>query len=166
MLAVTAGAGAGAAVDELFLRPREPTIEAVNAVIVLGGDHGDRLDRALRLHEEGDMPIVVLSPDDGTQRGQSLCRSASDDVTCIASGNTHAEARTIGGLARERHWTRIAVVTSAFHVQRAGTLIRRCTDADVVMVPSTPPFTVGMWAKSVVREMGGLAAAHVLDRSC
>lgn len=167
-IAVLVLAGFAGALDEGFLRPAPPpagALRTVDAVVVLGGDHGDRLDAALDLRAAGaGRTLVVLTPGDGTVLGQRLCATVST-VTCLDAGSTRDEAAVIADVVRRRGWRSIAVVTSAFHVRRAGLLFDACTDARVVMVPSTPPFTRGQWARSVAREAGGVARLLVAGRA-
>ena len=48
--------------------------------------------------------------------------------------STHGEAEAIARLARAHGWTRIDVVTSRYHVFRAGLLVRRCYHGHVAMI--------------------------------
>ena len=56
-------------------------------------------------------------------------------------------------------WKSVTVVTSSYHVTRAGRLIGQCTTADVQMVASHPDLDVFQWIRRFVIETGGLIDA-------
>src|SRR5262245_43001204 len=101
------------------------------AVAVLQGSK-TRLPLGMKLVEEGYAPLLVISRGDHKQLEARLCdgrqRIPSVTIVCFHAdpASTQGEARFIAGLARERGLTTIDVVTSQFHVFRAGMLIRRC----------------------------------------
>jgi uncharacterized SAM-binding protein YcdF (DUF218 family) len=143
--------------------PAGPT----DAVVLLAGAPETRLPVAVELARTGP-GVLVISAAGGEVNGpsSSLCDSPPDDVvvqcfTPEAPRNTRAEARAIGALVAERGWTRITVVTSSYHMARAGLLVRRCTDAEVLMVEARPVISGLRWAKYVTVELGGLAVAAV-----
>jgi uncharacterized SAM-binding protein YcdF (DUF218 family) len=70
--------------------------------------------------------------------------------------DTRGEARAIGALVAAKGWTAVTVVTSRYHLTRAGMLIGQCTTADVNMVGSTPDFNPKQWLDRFVVETGGL----------
>jgi uncharacterized SAM-binding protein YcdF (DUF218 family) len=57
-------------------------------------------------------------------------------VLCFdaSPSSTRGEAEFVGRLAKERKASRIDVVTSQFHVFRAGMLMRRCYHGELRMV--------------------------------
>ena len=53
------------------------------------------------------------------------------------------------------------MVTSSYHVTRAGRLIGQCTTADVQMVASHPDLDFVQWIRRFVIETGGLMDASL-----
>jgi uncharacterized SAM-binding protein YcdF (DUF218 family) len=148
-----------------FVHPPSPSLpKRADAVVVLAGDHGDRVDLGARLVADGVAPLlVVLRPADGPgPPSRPACgATAPDPVLCIDPQlvSTRGDARAIQALATARHWRRVVVVTSRFHVLRAGIIVRRCVDAEVTTVGSKPPFGPRLWARVIVHEVGGLVQA-------
>lgn len=121
----------------LFVWPPTGSPGRVDAVIVLSGDYGERLDRALALISEGVSSTLVLDGEPDSLHALDLCAGGQTfEVVCLRPDpdSTRHEARAAGRLAAERNWKRVAVVTSTAHVTRAGVLFDRCLDAKVVMV--------------------------------
>jgi uncharacterized SAM-binding protein YcdF (DUF218 family) len=135
----------------------------VDAVIVLGGSSAERLPVAQRFAADSGAPVLAVSWTDtpGNLASDTLCREAvfpSPSLVCFRPPgmDTRGEAEAIGKLVRSNGWTSIAVVTSSYHVPRAGTLIRQCTDARVSMVASEPKLDSLQWLRRFVIETGGL----------
>ncbi|MGK5110427.1 ElyC/SanA/YdcF family protein [Geodermatophilus sp. CPCC 205506] len=139
------------------------------AVALLAGSPTDRLPRALRLAEQGGGVLVVSAAGGAANApARALCRDPGDlEVYCFRPSppDTRGEARAIGRLVEEHGWSRITVVTSTYHLARAGLLVRRCTDAEVVMAEAEPSIPVGTWARQLLHEMAGFVEA-TLHRSC
>ena len=70
--------------------------------------------------------------------------------------DTRSEAAAVGKLVEANGWHSVAVVTSSYHVLRAGTLMRQCTSAEVHMVASKPALDSLQWLRRFVIEEGGL----------
>jgi uncharacterized SAM-binding protein YcdF (DUF218 family) len=143
----------------------------VDAVVVLSGDHGDRLDRAIALVQGGLAPtLVILRPSDGpAEVAAPLCRGGQAfEVVCADPPvvSTRGDGRYLEQLVSRRGWHRVVVVTSRFHLLRSSVLMRRCTDVDVSMASSRPHFGVKTWGRAISHEVGGLAEALVLKRGC
>ena len=158
-----------ATVVRLFVVPPTGTVQRADAVVLLAGDPETRIPLAVELAEEA-QGVLVVSAAGGEVNApaRELCRGHGDlDVRCFApregSDGTRAEAQAIGELTERNGWTRIVVVTSSYHVERAGLLIDRCTDAEVVMVAARPTISLGRWALAIGHEVGGLAAALTDD---
>ncbi|MGY1735322.1 ElyC/SanA/YdcF family protein [Geodermatophilus sp. SYSU D00684] len=158
-------------VVRLFVLPSTAEVERADAVVLLAGDPETRVPLAVELAEEG-AGVLVVSAAGGEVNApaRELCRDDGDLVVhCFApeadGDGTRAEARAIGALAEREGWTRIAVVTSTYHVERAGLLVRRCTDAEVVMVAARPVISLARWAVSIGHEVGGMVAA-LTDDDC
>jgi uncharacterized SAM-binding protein YcdF (DUF218 family) len=139
-------------------------IPSADAVLVLGGglkpalaprrgvevsEGGDRLLTGLRLMREKRAPLLITS-------GGSISFTAGDPAPPEAisarelavelglpasrilinpgSRTTAEEARDIGALARQRGWTRILLVTSAFHMPRSLATFRQRSGLTVTPV--------------------------------
>jgi uncharacterized SAM-binding protein YcdF (DUF218 family) len=114
------------------------------AVLVLGGymedyrgedfepqwaAHGDRLEAGIRLVKQGRAGMLVLSAGDDKRelsQGERARRVAVErgiaEEKILVTGpvlNTEDEARAMAAIARARGWTRVGLVTSAFHMRRA-----------------------------------------------
>jgi uncharacterized SAM-binding protein YcdF (DUF218 family) len=152
---------------------------AVDAVVVLGGGHGERLARGTALRDATRAPVLVLS--DGARRkderrgaptaGRSLAASSPGyEVLCPmpVPYRTRGEARMVAALARERGWRHVVVVTSDYHAPRTRLLLARCapTSCHIDVVAAVP--TTGWLARAaaVLHELGGLVHATVVARGC
>ena len=119
----------------LVLPERRDPVRGADAVVVLAGER-DRLAVGLDMVRRSGAGTLVVS--NGTTHGwraaNRLCgASGATRVLCPSPGSddTRGEARMIGLLARTNHWRTIVVVTSNYHVLRAGILVDRCTTATV-----------------------------------
>jgi uncharacterized SAM-binding protein YcdF (DUF218 family) len=161
-----------AATLRLFVWPASASVPAkADAVALLSGGAGDRLPKAQQIMERGVAGVLVIPNGhdptwvpanrlcDQPQRFEVICPSPKPN-------STRGEAEVIGRLAAERRWRRVVVVTSRYHVTRAGILVRRCVRGSVSVVASTPNAGVASWTEHVVHEWGGLASAMVLHRAC
>jgi uncharacterized SAM-binding protein YcdF (DUF218 family) len=154
----------------LFVVPPSDSPGPADVVIVLAGAPETRLPMGEKLAREGSGVLVVSAPDGEINApARALCRDGDGGIRIIClkpdPPDTRGEARAIGALATRRGWKHITVVTSSYHVSRAGLLVRRCTAADVRMVEVKPLISLGTWVDVVVHEAGGLVAA-TFDRSC
>jgi uncharacterized SAM-binding protein YcdF (DUF218 family) len=104
---------------------------SAGAVVVLQGSP-TRLPVGLRLVQAGYASLLVISRGSRKKLEERLCsghqRVAGVVVLCFSAdpASTRGEAEFIGRLARDHEIGRIDVVTSKFHVFRAGIVIRRC----------------------------------------
>ena len=144
------------------LTPRP--IPTADAVVVLGGglrpalaprqgvevaEGGDRLLTGLRLLRQKKAALLVTSggrvsftADDPAPPEAFWARDlalelgvpANRILTNPGSRTTAEEARDIGALGRSRHWHRILLVTSAFHLPRALASFRQRSGLEVVPV--------------------------------
>ncbi|MGY2002868.1 YdcF family protein [Blastococcus sp. SYSU DS1024] len=159
-----------AGVARLFVHPPTDPAAGADAVVVLAGDAGSRLPVAIRLAESG-AGVLAVSVDDGrdNEQARTLCEDPGGlEVHCFTAtgSDTRSEARALGALVDQQGWARIAVVTSSYHVVRAGVLMRRCTDADVAMVEARAGMTPRRWVMAVLHETGGMVAAVAGSGSC
>jgi uncharacterized SAM-binding protein YcdF (DUF218 family) len=129
-----------------FLTKEDP-IQKADAIAVLAGTRLDRPLEGVDLYQAGYAPSIVLTYEvperalvEATRRGAVLPVEADEarDVMITlgvpASAiiqpariheNTAQEAQTLRELARQHGWHRIIVVTSPYHLRRAGFAIRR-----------------------------------------
>jgi len=140
---------------QLFVLRSDDAVVRADAVVVLFGGRG-RLPVGIELVERGVAPVLVVSQGrDRRWRSPGLCDRRDLRVLCPVADaeSTRGEARLIGRLARERGWDSLVVVSSRFHLVRAGLLIRRCYDGRLAMVGSPPrvlrlPYEIAWeWAK-------------------
>jgi hypothetical protein len=159
---------AGAAL--FLLREDDDLGRRADAVVVLAGDES-RLPVALALVEDGAAPVLVVSED---ASGEDTARTALCDdgeiegveVVCRLATpfSTRGEARLVGELAERRGWDRIVVVTSRYHLFRAERLLRRCTDAELVLRGSSEPVVTNLQA--IPFEWLKLGVAETARRGC
>lgn len=152
--------------------PRVDATAPVDAVLVLGGLDGiARTARAFELVSAGLTNTVVLSMPVGTRDAlaRNTCHRppAGVDVICFTPdpSTTRGEAREIRRLAAERDWTRIAVVTSAYHVSRSRLIVSRCFKGTILMLASREHVSAPTWAYHWIYQTAGYAKAEVL-RGC
>ena len=154
LLAVSAYALAGLG---RFLA-REDPLEKADAIVALAGSRMLRPLEAADLHREGWAPYIVLSygpidpglialrergivlaPDEDQAR-DILVRAGTPANAFIllprVHDNTAQEAETLRSLVETRGWRRVIVVSSKYHLRRAGFAFRRQlegTGAQVIM---------------------------------
>ena len=147
-----------------ILAPPVSTDPGAGPVMVLGGD-GSRLEAGLALP---DVPSaareLVLSSSAGELFVLAGRSCDEPHVLCVAPEpeNTYGEALLAAGLAAERGWTALTVVTSTFHVQRVRWQFEECAPALAVTVVAAPsPGGEVLVAWRVVRETLALAQARL-----
>ena len=129
-----------------FLQHEDP-LEHADAVFVLAGTRLERPLEAVDLYKAGWAPLIVLSPGRLEpserrirERGiefpaeSELLRNTLIHLGVPASAivtrdesvdNTASEANLLRAMVIARHWHRVIVVTSKYHVRRAGFAFRR-----------------------------------------
>jgi uncharacterized SAM-binding protein YcdF (DUF218 family) len=132
-----------------------------DAIVVLGGDDGDRALRALALYREGYAPTIVLT---GLERG-----SAAPPVTMtwraefltargvpksalrfeVESRNSYTEATNVLALMKKQGWRTVIVVSDPPHMRRLAWTWERVfkgSGLNYVLVPSAAPWWFpGSW---------------------
>lgn len=155
---------------QLFYNVHTTPPKQADAVVMLGGASKERLLDAMMLRAELNAPYLVISHTEtaGNASADDYCSTHSNhaiypDVVCFTPGtmDTRGEATEIGKLAAQYQWKNMAVVTSKYHIQRAGLLMRQCVNANVTMVATTPEFTPWQWLRRFVIETGGLLDVHL-----
>lgn len=134
-----------------------------DAVVVLSGDHGERLGRAKELLAAGVAPTLVLAGTPDRPENLDMCAGRTTlDVVCIRPepDNTRTEAAATAELARSRDWHSLVVVTSTSHVARARLLFDRCFSGSLRVVGADPP--TGAAALRTARVHEWFAMVHAL----
>jgi uncharacterized SAM-binding protein YcdF (DUF218 family) len=147
----------------LFVYPPSSTPAHADAVVVLAGGSGERLDKGLELMQRGVASNLVVST--GPNR---LCATDHDfAVFCFVPdpNDTRGEAEAIGRIAAREGWQHLVLVTSDYHATRARLLLARCFSGtlDVSTAHSSHgPFRL---LSAIAHEWGGLVEAAI-HRDC
>jgi len=147
----------------LFVFPASSTPAHADAVVVLAGGKGERLDKGLELVRNGVAPNLVVSNGSGP-----LCSNRySFSVTCFRPDpdDTRGEAEAVGRIAAQQGWDHLVLVTSDYHVTRARLLLGRCFSGtlDVTAARSSRAPLPLLWA--IGHEWGGLLESAI-HRDC
>jgi uncharacterized SAM-binding protein YcdF (DUF218 family) len=138
-------------------------------VVVLGGGAGERLLTAVDLLGEPSpqRPLVLSegASSEWERRGRS-CRE--NEVRCFdpQPGNTFGEARTFAGLAQDRDWRSVTVITSDYHATRTRMYFAACVEADVRVVAADSGWSVGARVAGLPYELLGTLAGVGNLRHC
>lgn len=151
---------------QMFVNVDPLSVHRTDAVIMLGGAASERLPVARQFQAEFHIPVMVISHTDtlGNRSADEACNAAAfpnAEIVCFRPPDldTRGEARAISALIEANGWKSVTVVTSSYHVTRAGRLIGQCTTADIQMVASHPDLDVFQWIRRFVIETGGLIDA-------
>lgn len=164
LLVVVAAASMAASV----LWPPTDSPHRADAVVVLSGDHGERLARAKELLAGGVAPTLVLVGTPDSVENLDMCAGRTTfDVVCLRPepDNTRTEAAATAELARDRDWEILVVVTSTPHVSRARLLFDRCFPGTLHVVGADPRTDAGAVRRARIHEWFGLVHAQVF-RGC
>jgi len=145
----------------------EPT--RADAVIILSGDHGERLAQALPLIDKGIAPTLVFDGTPDRAEEDVLCRTRQAvEYICLRPqpDSTRDEARAAGRLAASRGWRRVIVVTSDFHATRSRMLFRRCIGGSLQVVAAHPTYEGRDRLSEIVTEWFKVAYTVTLARGC
>jgi uncharacterized SAM-binding protein YcdF (DUF218 family) len=147
----------------LFVWPPSSTPAHADAVVVLAGGDGERLDKGLELVRNGlASNLVVSTPPD------RLCTNHyAFEVYCFLPkpDDTRGEAEAVGRIAEQEGWHTLVLVTSEYHATRARLLLERCFagTVDVSTAHSGKNPISLLWA--IGHEWGGLIET-ALHESC
>lgn len=123
----------GVIAGPLLVRADAP--HAVDAIVVIGGDHKpDRVRRAVELYRQGYAPVVIISagtqvaegdellPEAEVMRRQALALEMPESALLIEdqSQSTFQNAYYTAALLQAREYASILLVTSTYHSRRAG----------------------------------------------
>lgn len=147
----------------LFVFPPSSTPAHADAVVVLAGGSGERLQHGLGLVRDGVAPNLVVStgPDE-------LCTTQHTfKVFCFLPdpNDTRGEAEAVGRIAARQGWQHLVLVTSDYHATRARLLLGRCFSGtlDVSVAPSShAPLPL---LSAIAHEWGGLIESAI-HRGC
>jgi hypothetical protein len=152
-----------AATARLFVWPPIDAPVRVDAVVATGGDPGQkRAEKAISLVSSGFAPVAVISLG-GTPAVACPSHPRRVRVICFRAHplDTRGEAEYVATLARQRHWDDLIERSQS---TRARMLFKRCTTAQLHMVPVSDP--VSHLPYDVAYEWGALLKALVVHRSC
>ena len=158
------------ATARLFVWPSTNDAHRVDAVVVLDGGSGERLDKARALMARGVAPALAVSTGremDIDEAGDLCTKPQPFEVVCFSPrpDSTRGEARAVATLARQHGWNEVVLVTSTYHVTRARMLLGRCFTGRVDVVAASPPRRPLHWAAAVAHEWAGMLDA-TLRRGC
>jgi uncharacterized SAM-binding protein YcdF (DUF218 family) len=165
----------GAAGYAVLSNAADSPMSRVDAVVVLGGEHDGREDYGLALARRGLASIVVLSnpysATDPVMARMCVHRNDTVEVLCVRPepSTTHGEALLTRRLARERHWTKVMIVSWRYHLPRARLIFRQCLSALGVSitakaVPRQYVLPVWYWQYVYLYQFGGIMKATTVDR--
>jgi hypothetical protein len=142
-----------------------PLPDRVDAIIELAGPGDDSRDQvALDLARQHRAPVLVQS----TIPGDARCLPAVQGVTieCFHAlpNTTRGEARYIGQLAEQRHWTSVILVTTPDQAWRARLRVSRCFDGQIYNATAHLPFW--MWFRQIPYQWFASAKALTIERGC
>jgi uncharacterized SAM-binding protein YcdF (DUF218 family) len=152
----------------LFVFPAQGMPPRVDAIVVFDGPgNSGRLATALRLATAHRAPALVVSR--GTFQSEiGGCPAPTQGVEVIcfnpSPATTQGEAEFAGRLARQHHWTSIALVTVAAQDNRARLRMSRCFTGKIYVV--TVPLSATQWPYQIAYESAAMVKALLFQRSC
>jgi uncharacterized SAM-binding protein YcdF (DUF218 family) len=152
----------------LFVWPPTTAMPArVDAIVVLGGP-GNRLSLGVQLAQQGRAPYLLLSNGFAVNLPASLCQPDHGTFTVICwnpnPGNTKGEVEFVSRMARQHHWTSVALVTTPDQAWRAATLMRRCYSGKIYSM--TTPLSWSQWPYEIAYQWGSTIKAETIQRGC
>jgi uncharacterized SAM-binding protein YcdF (DUF218 family) len=147
----------------LFVYPASSTPAHADAVVVLAGGSGERLDKGLELVRRGVAPNLVVSngPDElcsAQQAFHTFCFRPDPD-------DTRGEAEAVGRLASAQGWDHLVLVTSDYHATRAHLLLDRCFPGTVDVTTAHSSHAPLPLLSAIAHEWGGLVESAI-HRDC
>jgi uncharacterized SAM-binding protein YcdF (DUF218 family) len=147
----------------LFVFPPSTTPAHADAVVVLAGGNGERLDKGLDLMQQGVAPNLVVSTGPN-----ELCSTHHDyAVFCFLPDpdSTRGEAEAIGRLADQHGWRHLVLVTSDYHATRARLLLERCYSGKLDVSTAHSDKAPLPLLSAIGHEWGGLIESAI-HRGC
>jgi uncharacterized SAM-binding protein YcdF (DUF218 family) len=128
-------------------------IVPVDAVVILSGDTGERLEMAAEMLNRGHVNNLVITNTDRTANrrlAQEAEKLGFDEdrifITDLEVDSTLDEARAVLKFARQQGWSSFMVVTDPFHSFRTRVIFRRELRGSGVSISVRP--VVGHWFRS------------------
>lgn len=155
----------------LLVHPRVDEPAKADAVVMLGGSSGARLDTAVSLMDQGLAGTLVISTprDSSSRRSLAFCAAPHPyPVTCFVPdpSTTRGEAEEIDRLSAANDWHSVMVVTSLFHLARARMTVARCYSGELRMIPAAHErIPLRQWAYQFAYQTAGWLQAQ-LHRHC
>jgi uncharacterized SAM-binding protein YcdF (DUF218 family) len=150
----------------LFVWPTTGMPARVDAVVVLGGP-GNRLGLGLELAEQ-DRALYLLLSEGLMDYSPSQCKPDHGSFTVICwnpvPGNTKGEAEFVGRLARQHHWTSVALVTTPDQAWRAALYVRRCYPGKIYSM--TTSLSWSQWPYEIAYQWAATIKAETTQRGC
>ena len=120
-----------------------PKVKPAPVIIVLGGESGERTDRALELMRAGSAPKILFSGSGSDQLAKTKLREAKISETRMLleskSTSTYENARFTVALLREQKITNAILVTSWYHSRRALACFHHAAPEMHFQSAPTPP---------------------------
>jgi uncharacterized SAM-binding protein YcdF (DUF218 family) len=147
----------------LFVYPASSTPAHADAVVVLAGGSGERLDKGLELVRHGVASNLVVSNGsgmlcDGNQSFSVFCFRPDPD-------DTRGEAEAVGRIATQQGWDHLVLVTSDYHATRAHLLLDRCFPGTVDVTTAHSSHAPLPLLSAIAHEWGGLVES-AFQRDC
>ena len=167
IVAVALGLAYVIGVPAFLQRDDDPLPPKADAIVVLAGSE-NRLPAAEALFDGGLAPTLVVSADRSGHDSQraALCKKPPKGIVCVhaAPFSTEGEAAAVRELVNRQDWSSIILVTSRYHLFRAGRIFRRCVDAKIAERGVDEPW----WrnAISVPLEWIKLGISETVRRNC
>ncbi|MEE9414944.1 MAG: YdcF family protein [Acidimicrobiales bacterium] len=160
-LSTIAAIAGGVALRIVLPDQRVPT--AADAVVVLSGGMGERVNLGQIVFDEGIAKNILFSQSERV-REQCETESRQPEIHCVdaAPGNTKGEAASIAEYAHEQGWDSLILVTSSYHMQRASRWLERCFDGEVFPIAADATTSFGLGRHEWLATMVQLT----FDRSC
>ncbi|MEX2549053.1 MAG: ElyC/SanA/YdcF family protein [Nitriliruptoraceae bacterium] len=146
--------------------PQNDTVQAIDAVVVLGGGGGERLALGQELAQAHDAELVLSG--EAIKQGERAGLVCDDDVHCLRPDpwTTAGESRGTEALAEVEGWDRVAVSTSDFHTSRSRTLFEQCLGDRVDVVGAATHDGLLAQAYRRARELLARVAGETFARAC
>ena len=154
-----------------FVNPQvTDTLAPADAIVVFPGGRkaDDRIERAIGLAEAGYAPVLFIATDIKQSRLEAAtCDGFAHEfeTACRMSNpvNTFGNALATAGVAAERGWDSVILVTADDHIARSHMLLRRCYDGEIQTAVSVK--TEGRERlRRTAHEWAGMVKALFVDR--
>ncbi len=157
------------ATARIFVWPELPPLpDRADAIVELGGENDYGRDSvALELARAHKAPLLIQS----TRPADTLSDTCLPPVPGVrilcfnpVPDTTRGEARYIGQLAAQLHWTSVIIVTTPDQAWRARLRVSRCFHGSVYV--STAPLPASDWIRQVPYQWLASVKALTVQRSC